>query len=273
MLSFQCTESMKYKPLISVLMTAYNRERYIGEAIESVLSSTYQGFELIIVDDFSVDSTVQIALSYASKDKRIKVYVNECNIGDYANRNKAASYAKGKYIKYLDSDDIIYPHGLEVMVNSMEKFPGAGYGVSSKDTKGPLPILLSPRESFIENFFGSYHFDRAPGSVIINREVFNSVGGFSGKRMIGDYELWMKISLYYNTVIMPMYLYWARNHDNQESKTKFADDYKELRSDILDGILALEDCPLTKEEKKEVLNKIRRKEKLNWVLSLVRKFI
>ena len=64
-----------------------------------------------------------IAKSYEQKDARIKVYVNDKNLGDYPNRNKAASYAKGKYIKYLDADDLIYPHGLEVMVHTMEQFP------------------------------------------------------------------------------------------------------------------------------------------------------
>lgn len=107
-------------PIVSVLMTAYNREKFLAEAIESVLASTLANFELIIVDDCSTDSTVAIAQSYASKDARIKVFVNEINLGDYNNRNRAASYANGKYIKYWDSDDIMYPHCLQVMVSAME---------------------------------------------------------------------------------------------------------------------------------------------------------
>src|SRR5438309_1057271 len=99
-------------PLVSILMTSYNRERYIAEAIESALKSTYTEFELIIVDDGSKDRTVEIARSFESKDKRVKVYVNEHNLGDYPNRNRAAGYATGKYIKYLDADDMIYPWGL-----------------------------------------------------------------------------------------------------------------------------------------------------------------
>jgi glycosyltransferase involved in cell wall biosynthesis len=89
-------------PLVSVLMTSYNRQDYIAEAIESVLNSKYQNFELIIVDDGSKDQTVKIAQEFAEKDKRIRLYINEKNLGDYGNRNKAASYATGKYIKYLD---------------------------------------------------------------------------------------------------------------------------------------------------------------------------
>ncbi|HEV2714429.1 MAG TPA: glycosyltransferase family A protein, partial [Terriglobales bacterium] len=95
-------------PLVSVLMTAYNREKYIAEAIESVLASNFKDFELIIVDDCSKDRTAEIARRYTS-DSRVQVHVNEKNLGDYPNRNRAASLARGKYLKYLDSDDVIYP--------------------------------------------------------------------------------------------------------------------------------------------------------------------
>ncbi|MEJ0081053.1 MAG: glycosyltransferase family A protein [Puia sp.] len=95
-------------------MTCYNREKYIGEAIESVLASSYSNLELIIVDDHSSDDTVNIGRAYAEKDNRVNVYLNEKNLGDYPNRNKAASYARGEFLKYVDSDDYIYPWGLGI---------------------------------------------------------------------------------------------------------------------------------------------------------------
>ena len=67
-------------PLVSVLMTAYNREKYISAAIESVLESTYTNFELIIVDDGSTDRTIEIAKTFAVNDARIKVYINKPNV-------------------------------------------------------------------------------------------------------------------------------------------------------------------------------------------------
>src|ERR1700712_2338912 len=148
-------------PLVSVLMTAYNRENYIAEAIESVLASTMVDFELIIVDDCSDDNTVKIAESYATKDSRVKLFINEKNLGDYPNRNKAASYANGKYLKYLDSDDIIYPTGLEVFVNSMEQFPEAAFGVTSNagQEEIPFPFLLSPADAYQYNFYKASLFD------------------------------------------------------------------------------------------------------------------
>ena len=248
----------QHLPLVSVLMTAYNREHFISEAIESVLKSTYENFELIIVDDGSSDQTADIAKNYEAKDSRIRVFVNEENLGDYPNRNKAASYAKGKYIKYLDSDDILYAHGLQVMIDAMEKFPDAGYGLSCKgDAKYPYPYALSPHDAYIEHFSGQSHFDRAPGSSIIKKEAFERVNGFTGQRMIGDNELWFSLGRYYSMVKFPIDLYWARTHDGQESNTDYAKQYNMLRKKVFEDALSNIDCPLSSSEKNEIINRMK----------------
>ncbi|HTB53349.1 MAG TPA: glycosyltransferase [Ferruginibacter sp.] len=250
---------MNDQPLVSVLMTSYNREKYIEEAIKSVLSSTYTNFELIIVDDCSKDRTVEIAKNYAAKDPRIKVYVNEQNLGDYPNRNKAASYAKGKYIKYLDADDLIYYYGLEVMVNYMERYPEAGFGLSSvADHYKPFPIYLDPLHVYLEHYNGYGHLYRAPGSSIIRLDAFNEVGGFSGERMIGDIEFWFRIARYYSMVKFPAELYWSRIHEEQESKTDYAKKhYPKLTDQVEYNALRHTDCPLPAIEKSKILKKIK----------------
>lgn len=209
---------MNSEKMVSVLMTAYNREKYIAEAIESVLASTFQDFELIIVDDYSNDKTVQIAKSYEARDCRIKVYINESNLGDYPNRNKAASYAKGKYLKYLDSDDIMYSHCLEVMVNAMEKFPNAAVGLTSniKQFLFPYPHEFNPKE-MLEAHFEKYGFlDVGPSGIIFKRDVFEKIGGFSGKRFYGDTELLLKICNGNNSLIFNGSLIFWRIHPEQE---------------------------------------------------------
>lgn len=256
------------QPLVSVLMTAYNREKYIAEAIESVLASTYTNFELIIVDDGSSDATVAIARKFERADSRVHVYVNERNLGDYPNRNKAASYAKGKYIKYIDADDLIYYYGLDVMVRYMEMFPDAGFGLASiVSDSNPFPICIAPREIYLENFNNFGHFDRAPGSSIINRDAFNSVGGFSGARMIGDYEFWFALARKYKMVKFPFDLYWNRIHQGQESKSEYANNYPALRAKVLKEALNHPDCPITSNDIieshpnqifKRVINKLKR---------------
>ena len=248
------------QPMVSVLMTAYNRENYIAEAIQSVLESTFTNFELVIADDGSKDRTVEIAKAYSAKDPRVKVFVNEKNLGDYPNRNKAASLATGRYIKYLDSDDVMYAHCLQVMVSGMEKFPEAGYGLSAVgDAKKPYPVCITPHEAYVENFGGQGHFGRAPGSAIIKKEAFDKVGGFSGLRQVGDFEFWLKIGSTYPLVKLPVDLYWSRLHDGEKESNVNSDKEKhQLRLDVIKKIFATENVPLSDAEKQQIISSIKR---------------
>jgi len=205
-------------PLVSVLMTAYNREKYIAEAIKSVLASTYTNFELIIVDDYSSDKTVVIAESYAEKDNRVKLFVNEKNLGDYPNRNKAASYAHGKYLKYVDADDLIYPWGLELLIRMMQQYPEAGWGLCSleQNVNHPFPFLLSPGDVLRYHYFGPGLFYNGPLSSIIRANSFNNIGGFTGRQHVGDHEMWHLLSLKYPVVLMPPGIVWYRVHSEQQ---------------------------------------------------------
>lgn len=245
-------------PLVSVLMTAYNREKYIAQAIESVLHSTFTDFELIIVDDTSSDNTLRIIRDYANKDKRIKVYSNEQNLGDYPNRNKAASLATGKYLKYVDSDDMIYPYGLEVFAEAMEKYPEAVLGITSRNAVPvtPFPILLSPEQSYKRHFFEYGILDYGPTGVIIRRDAFYDMGGFSGKRYIGDQECWFKMAAAYPILELPPALTFWRQHDGQEFKAGshgIDSGYFMMNLPLLRTVLQQESCPLSHTEKKKIL--------------------
>ena len=250
---------MLQNPLVSVLMTAYNREKYIAEAIESVLASTYQNWELIIVDDCSRDRTVEIARGYEAKDSRIKVYVNEQNLGDYPNRNKAASYAKGKYLKYLDSDDIINPHGLAVMVETMEKFPGVALGLSREiKTDKTIPCSFASREAYAEHFLGKGLLTIGPSGTIILREAFEEEKGFSGERYVGDTELWMRLAANHPIVIIQTGLIWWRQHEGQEYKSgSDTGYYMEQDALIAQKMIHSKSCPLEPELKIMAVRKIK----------------
>lgn len=259
--------------LVSVLMTAYNREKYIGQAIESVLASSYRHFELIIVDDCSTDNTMAVIKEYALKEPGIKVYHNDTNLGDYPNRNKAASYAKGKYLKYLDSDDIMYPHCLQVMVTAMEQFPRAGYALSSvAEAHRPLPVCIDPRQAYLEHFAREGHFYRAPGSAIIRKTAFEDVGGFSGKRMIGDTELWFNLSRSYDMVKIPRDLVWDRTHDNQERQSEYAKKYKELTKAVIKNALSHNDCPLSAEEIHTIKKSLKKEKTRSAIKTIINRF-
>jgi glycosyltransferase involved in cell wall biosynthesis len=250
---------MNNAPQISVLMTAYNREAYINEAIASVVASDFKEWELIVVDDGSSDRTVSIASEWEAKDPRIRVYQNPNNLGDYPNRNKAASYARGEFLKYLDSDDMIYPHGLRVMLACILAFPDAGLALSAvAEDASPFPARLTPVEAFEEHYFKRPLLGRAPGSCIIRRAVFESVGGFTGERQVGDHELWLRIASEFAVVKMPRDLYWARVHGAQE---QFTDDeilkYHLHRNILLDALHASH-CPLNLVSRKAAIRRLQR---------------
>src|SRR5438105_4541179 len=103
-------KSLNEWPLVTVITVTYNSAAYVRDAIESVLAQTYDNIEYIIGDDYSTDNTWQIIREY--KDERIRAYRNEKNLGEYPNRNKAISLATGKYLIFIDGDDILYPHGI-----------------------------------------------------------------------------------------------------------------------------------------------------------------
>ena len=260
-------------PLVSVLMTAYNRELYIAEAIESVLQSSYTNFELIIVDDVSTDSTISIAKKYSEIDKRVYVYQNETNLGDYDNRNKAASFAKGMLYKYLDSDDVIYPYSIEIMVNYYLKYPHIGYIFSdylNKDHTEPFPIEYTSYQAYKKHFLDTHLFYAGPGGTLIPANVFKEIGGFSGGRHLGDTEMWLKISLKYSILKIQTSLIWWRIHSNQEASLEqknsaiIGSRYNLMKSYLFKSTL-------TKIEKKKalfILNKNFARQVLKLVLQL-----
>ncbi|NUZ10657.1 glycosyltransferase family 2 protein [Pseudoalteromonas sp. McH1-7] len=106
---------MKDDTLVSIIMPAYNVEAYIGLSIESVLQQVYKNWELIIVDDCSNDRTVEKVQNFLT-DNRIRLIKNSRNLGGAGSRNKAIKAAKGRYIAFLDSDDLWIPEKLEKQV-------------------------------------------------------------------------------------------------------------------------------------------------------------
>ena len=242
----------KEAPLVSVLMTAFNRQNFIEEAIESVLSSTYTNFELIVVDDCSTDNTVAVAQKYAERDKRIKLFVNNKNIGQFQNRNKAASLANGIYLKYVDSDDIIYPHCLQVMMDSMQKFPEAGLGFchSIGESEKPFPYLITPGAAFRKHYFGGGLLYTGPIGLILKTEAFKKVNEFEEFGMPSDNHLSLKIASVYPVVALPRDLIWWRAHNEGRafddlSSLKNIFDHYNFNKNILQNIF----CPLSEKEK------------------------
>jgi glycosyltransferase involved in cell wall biosynthesis len=270
-------------PVVSVLMTAYNREAYLAEAIESVLASDYADFELIIVDDASTDATNRIAAEFAARDTRIRLERNPANLGDYPNRNRAASLARGRYLKYVDSDDRILPHGLGTMVSAMEAYPSAAIGLSYAKTSGITePVLVTPEEAYRQHFLEDGLFGCGPLGVILRADAFRQVGGFSGQRYIGDLEMWSRLAARHPVVLIPDGLVWWREHDGQEYLDGIHSGlYPQLAHNVSMNALVNGDCPLSESERGRAIERINRqtarylvgmikKGRLAWALRMFR---
>ncbi len=112
---------MKRQPLVSIVTPVYNAERFIEDTIRSVQDQSYQDWELILVDDVSSDKSVEIIKKEQAKDKRIKLVLNKKNSGAALSRNAGTKQAKGRYLAFLDADDLWDSQKLEKQVAFMQK--------------------------------------------------------------------------------------------------------------------------------------------------------
>jgi glycosyltransferase involved in cell wall biosynthesis len=209
---------MSNQPRVSVLLTSFNRERYIAEAIESVLAQTLADFELIVCDDQSSDGTVDIINDYARRDARIRLSVNSRNLGDYANRRHVATLARGCFLKYHDSDDVMYPHCLATMVEPLDAEPRAAFALSGSRSwpGGPCPMLLTPQLAYQREFLGAGLFQQGPASALFRADVFRELGGFPEIDYAGDYLFWLRACRTVNVLLVPGDLFYYRVHAGQE---------------------------------------------------------
>ena len=243
--------SQNTSPLVSVLMTVYNREQYVATAIESVLAQSFIDFELIIVDDGSSDRSAEI-IQYFVWDKRVRICPNDKNLGQFMSRNRAAELARGKYLKYLDSDDALLPHCLEIMTHMIEQYPEAGMLLWSSEGDDWYPFQLSPKEIYRRFFYHGQRLERAPLSTLLKKEAFDAVGGFDlGYPLCSDMEIICRMARYYPALYGPHGLVFYRVHDGQVVSVATDSKFRHIAEQmlIIIGSLRHPDCPLPLEEK------------------------
>lgn len=179
--------------LVSIITPSYNTAKFIPETIESVLNQTYKNWELIIVDDCSKDDTEKVVKKYL-KDKRIKYFKNEKNSGAAISRNRALREAKGKWIAFLDSDDLWVANKLEKQIKFMKDnkydFSYSNYEEIDEDSK-PLNIFVTGPKKITKR--GMYNFCY-PGclTVMYNAEKVGLIQ-IENLAKNNDYAMWLKV--------------------------------------------------------------------------------
>lgn len=209
-------------PKVSVVMPAYNAERYISRAIESILNQTFKDFELIIINDASTDSTLSIINKYIKKDKRIKVISNKKNLQIAASLNIGITKAKSNIVARMDADDYSIRNRLELQYKLLEKHSdiaivGAYMYVVNEQNK-VLTIRKYPTKSDDLKKVMFRYSPFAHPVVMYRKKVIQEFGGYSlGIFPCEDYELWFKVGSKYKFATIPKPLLRYTNYENSSS--------------------------------------------------------
>ena len=221
------------KPDISVIMSVYNGETYLEEAIESVINQTFQNWELIVINDCSTDRTAEILESFALRDERIKVHTNEVNLKLPSSLNKAISLSCGKYIARMDADDICLPDRLEKQYKFMEERKDvalsscrfmtvkngvyASGGAGGRCDFGAIKSMLLVANPILH-----------PG-VIAKADVMKNLNYDTTLTCTEDLELWTRMVMSNQKIeILPECLLIYRLHDKQITSTTLERQHTEV---------------------------------------------
>lgn len=214
---------MESEPLVSVLMPAYNSASFISAAIESILAQTYTNFELLIIDDGSTDSTLEIISKYASCDPRIRLFIRE-HYGLVNTLNFGLDQADGLYLARLDADDISVVHRLEIQKNYLEAQPevviiGSAYTLIDQ-MEVPIRISHMPQSDVAIHWHCLFHSPFAHSSVFLRLEVLrrNGLSYDPAMKEAEDYELWSRLLKYGQGYNFPEPLVEYRVHPAQASQ-------------------------------------------------------
>lgn len=211
-------------PKVTVLMSVYNGEKYLREAIDSILSQTFTDFEFLIVDDGSTDSSAEIIASY--KDKRIRLSANPNNMGIIFSLNKGLDLAKGEYIARMDADDISLPTRLEKQVTFMELHPKVGVcGSWTMLFSGPgkLQRLVLRFPTTSEEIKSSLLFENViqHPTVLMRRSILQKHHLHYPVKYphVEDYALWLNLANVTDLAIIGEVLLHYRLHANRVGET------------------------------------------------------
>ncbi|WP_158288314.1 glycosyltransferase family 2 protein [Mucilaginibacter psychrotolerans] len=209
-------------PLVSVIMPAYNAQKYIAESIESVMNQTYTNWELIVIDDGSNDNTGNIIKQYKQQDARIKS-ISQQNSGQGNAKNAGIATSKGEYIAFLDADDLWLKEKLEVSVSALKaanvELLFTNYSVFNNELDVNKTTTMQVGNAIYkgrEGIITFLNYNQIPNlTVLVKREAIISAGKFTDIKVAEDYEMWLRMlgmGHTFQSIAAPLSLY--RMHDN-----------------------------------------------------------
>lgn len=213
---------------ISVCIPAYNYAHFLPDAIESVLCQSFQNFELLVVDNCSIDNTEEVVAEYVRKDRRVRYYRNESNLGLVGNLNRCLHYANGDFVKILCADDLLESGSLEKMAYVLEIYPQVSLVASSRlltdSSLNPIRTAsYSAKKTHISGIevikkclvYGNLIGE--PSAVLFRRK--DALRGFREEySQLVDLEMWFYLLLNGDFFFMPEELCLFRQHEGQGTK-------------------------------------------------------
>jgi len=205
-------------PKVTVFIPVYNREQYVGEAIESILAQTFSDFEILLVDDGSTDASVERIRSFS--DPRIRLVSNEINLGIPKTRNKGVELARGQYMAMLDSDDRAYPNRLEKQVAFLDNHPEhaqVGSWCRMMDQDGHPLKKIKRQPELSDDIHAQFLFRCAMSnrSIMARTAILKEYGYRNDFPRCQDYELHVRLTKHYKVGNIPECLVYGRIHPQQ----------------------------------------------------------
>jgi len=209
-------------PTVSIVIPAYNHARFLRDSVESAIGQTYPDLEVVIIDNCSTDDTRSLALSYESKDGRVRYVRNDTNIGMVRNFNKALAVASGTYIKLLCADDVLERGCIEMSLEEFAKNPAVSLVSCARrlvsENLAPVGTLaysnrreLVPGRQAIARCLFHGNLIGEPSAVMVRKEDVGT--GFSdGYRQLVDLEMWFRILEKGDFAFIPETLCRIREH-------------------------------------------------------------
>ncbi|MGC4031250.1 MAG: glycosyltransferase [Tepidisphaeraceae bacterium] len=226
-------------PAVSILMSVYNGQAYLAEAMESLLAQSFRDFELIVIDDGSTDRSPAILAKFAEKDARIR-RITQANAGLTVSLNRAAKLAKASLLAHMDPDDVAVPNRLEKQVAFLNANPQIillGSQVVLTDPYGTpyqWPVHELSHDGIYDKLMKGEGWAVVHPAAMMRRDAFERIGGYDQRfRTSQDFDLWLRLAEIGRLANLPEPLLFYRQHLASANFAK-AEQQKRLKVWILD---------------------------------------
>jgi glycosyltransferase involved in cell wall biosynthesis len=227
-------------PLVTIICLCYNHERFLREALDSVLAQTYVNLEIIIVDDCSTDNSPEIIKEFVAGNPQLSYISTRLNMGNTRAFNMGLELAKGEFTIDFATDDVLLPDRVEKQVNAFLKL-GPSYGVVYSDAlyindrSEPLYLHSSrfkpaPDGDVFAEVVGRYFI--CPPTMMMRRKVFEDLDGYDETLAYEDFDFWVRSARYYKYSYLPEVTTHRRLHPKSLTNTFYTSEGRMLRSTI-----------------------------------------